>query len=252
MKLALFFFLSFAVHATAILIPISFNGQGTERAIMVTVLPIGIATKHSEGPGGGHAAADQSHCEEHSLKTPPGRTGDIAPALPPAALAKLPTEIPSVVADTIVTSITGVSIVGASNNTVTVTGATTDLAEIIAQEEDRAAARATVPAMAKVQERDKLERLSLKPAIAKPLSLITRIAPGAKAKKADYFCACLSMKRAEPNRSRSIASSGHDMLDQAATEALKKWRFVPARASGKPVETWVKIPIEFQLSNAKR
>jgi periplasmic protein TonB len=47
-------------------------------------------------------------------------------------------------------------------------------------------------------------------------------------------------------------SSGHDMLDQAATEALKKWRFVPARASGKPVETWVKVPIEFQLSNSKR
>ena len=29
-------------------------------------------------------------------------------------------------------------------------------------------------------------------------------------------------------------SSGHDLLDQAASEALKKWRFVPARADGKP------------------
>jgi len=47
-------------------------------------------------------------------------------------------------------------------------------------------------------------------------------------------------------------SSGHDTLDQAATEALKQWRFMPARASGKAVETWVKVPIEFQLSNAKR
>ena len=113
-------------------------------------------------------------------------------------------------------------------------------------------ARATVPATAKVQERDKLERLSLKPAIAKPRSLITRIAPGVKAKKAECSCACLSMKRADPKLIEINTSSGHDMLDQAATEALKKWRFVPARASGKPVETWVKIPIEFQLSNAKR
>ena len=47
-------------------------------------------------------------------------------------------------------------------------------------------------------------------------------------------------------------SSGHEMLDQAAIAALKKWRFVPARASGKPVETWVKVPIEFQLSNSQR
>ena len=46
-------------------------------------------------------------------------------------------------------------------------------------------------------------------------------------------------------------SSGHDLLDRAATEAIKKWRFVPARAGGKPIETWVKVPIEFQLSNAK-
>jgi len=46
-------------------------------------------------------------------------------------------------------------------------------------------------------------------------------------------------------------SSGYDMLDRAATEAIKKWRFVPARAGSKPIETWVKVPIEFQLSKAK-
>ena len=32
-------------------------------------------------------------------------------------------------------------------------------------------------------------------------------------------------------------SSGHEMLDQAAIAAIRKWRFVPARASGHPVET---------------
>ena len=58
----------------------------------------------------------------------------------------------------------------------------------------------------------------------------------------------------EEGRTKAIevnTSSGHDMLDQAATEALKKWRFVPARADGRPIETWVKVPIEFQLSNVK-
>jgi len=47
-------------------------------------------------------------------------------------------------------------------------------------------------------------------------------------------------------------SSGNDLLDRAATEAIKKWRFVPAHTGTKPIETWVKIPIEFQLSNAKQ
>jgi protein TonB len=58
----------------------------------------------------------------------------------------------------------------------------------------------------------------------------------------------------EEGRTKAVevnASSGHDMLDHAATEAIKKWRFVPARSGGKPVETWIKVPIDFQLSNAK-
>ena len=58
----------------------------------------------------------------------------------------------------------------------------------------------------------------------------------------------------EKGRTKAIEvnqSSGHDLLDRAATEAIKKWRFVPAHAGTKPVETWVKVPIEFQLSNAE-
>jgi protein TonB len=58
----------------------------------------------------------------------------------------------------------------------------------------------------------------------------------------------------EEGRTKAIEinkSSGHDMLDRAAAEAIKNWRFVPARAGTKPIETWVNVPIEFQLSNAK-
>ena len=94
---------------------IEWTGEA-ERAIMVTILPIESATEDSGGSGGGHAAADRVTAKNIAT-TPPGRTGDIAPTLAPAALERLPTEIPSAVADTIETSITGVSVVGASNNT---------------------------------------------------------------------------------------------------------------------------------------
>ena len=43
-------------------------------------------------------------------------------------------------------------------------------------------------------------------------------------------------------------SSGSDALDRAAAEAIKRWRFHPARHGQNPVESWVRIPIEFRLA----
>ncbi len=42
-------------------------------------------------------------------------------------------------------------------------------------------------------------------------------------------------------------SAGHQDLDRAALEAVKKWRFEPARREGKPVVVWVVIPVQFKL-----
>jgi protein TonB len=44
-------------------------------------------------------------------------------------------------------------------------------------------------------------------------------------------------------------TSGHDMLDQAALEAVRKWRFAPARRGSQAVVAWVEIPISFKLEN---
>lgn len=42
-------------------------------------------------------------------------------------------------------------------------------------------------------------------------------------------------------------SSGFSRLDQAAMEAVRSWRFVPAQQAGKAVSAWVTIPISFSL-----
>lgn len=47
-------------------------------------------------------------------------------------------------------------------------------------------------------------------------------------------------------------SSGHNALDGAAAEAIKRWRFVPARAGETAVESWVSIPIDFHLTDVKK
>jgi protein TonB len=43
-------------------------------------------------------------------------------------------------------------------------------------------------------------------------------------------------------------SSGYASLDNSAVEAVKAWRFEPAKRMGSPVDAWVEIPIRFKLS----
>jgi periplasmic protein TonB len=43
-------------------------------------------------------------------------------------------------------------------------------------------------------------------------------------------------------------SAGHPDLDQAAVEAVGRWRFEPAHCGRQPVAMWVSIPVKFMLS----
>lgn len=43
-------------------------------------------------------------------------------------------------------------------------------------------------------------------------------------------------------------SSGYDRLDRAALNAVKKWRFVPAKQAGQSIEAIVLVPVTFSLS----
>ena len=43
-------------------------------------------------------------------------------------------------------------------------------------------------------------------------------------------------------------SSGYDMLDKAAGEAVKNWRFVPAKRGEIAVDEWVQVPLAFRLN----
>ncbi len=42
-------------------------------------------------------------------------------------------------------------------------------------------------------------------------------------------------------------SAGHPDLDQAAADAVKRWRFEPARRGSEAVAMWVLLPVEFRL-----
>lgn len=53
-----------------------------------------------------------------------------------------------------------------------------------------------------------------------------------------------------PVRVNVEQTSGSRHLDTAALEAVKTWRFVPARRGAEPVEAWVLVPIVFRLEGA--
>jgi protein TonB len=44
-----------------------------------------------------------------------------------------------------------------------------------------------------------------------------------------------------------LTSSGFPRLDEAARDAVRRWKFVPAKRGNEPVQAWVRIPIPFVL-----
>ena len=46
-----------------------------------------------------------------------------------------------------------------------------------------------------------------------------------------------------------VESSGDDALDQAALNALARWRLAPALKDGVPVASQVRVPIRFRLDD---
>ena len=42
-------------------------------------------------------------------------------------------------------------------------------------------------------------------------------------------------------------SSGHEILDKAAVDAVRNWHFVPARKGDSPMEEWVQVPVAFHF-----
>jgi protein TonB len=42
-------------------------------------------------------------------------------------------------------------------------------------------------------------------------------------------------------------TSGFESLDEAALAAVRRWKFVPAKRDGNPVESVVNVPINFNL-----
>lgn len=52
-----------------------------------------------------------------------------------------------------------------------------------------------------------------------------------------------------PSQVEVRKSSGHEALDLAAQEAIKNWKFHPAKDGNIPIAKWVDIPVKFDLNS---
>lgn len=246
MKLALFFLLSLAVHATAFLVPISLFGRTSDHAITVTILPLESATEPRGGSGSGRVAVRRVAPKtllKTPLKAPPGQS---TPTAAPVAQEKNLGGNLSVVADnfeTVIADFLPVGIPGSTGQSfASGNGAGgNSFAEGVGAGTGNGEGSGTRQAEATLTQ-------------ARYRDTPQPDYPDSARREGKEGRVILRVLVDEEGRTKAIEinkSSGHNMLDRAAAEAIKKWRFVPARAGTKPIETWVKVPIEFQLSNAQ-
>lgn len=49
-----------------------------------------------------------------------------------------------------------------------------------------------------------------------------------------------------------LKSSGYGVLDEAAAETVRRWKFLPARSGETPIRSLVEIPIRFRIAGIQR
>ena len=102
-----------------------------------------------------------------------------------------------------------------------------------------------------------------RPGVASPVTRLTQVSvrhtpppdyPEAARKDGKEGRVLLRVLVDEEGKSKLVEinlSSGSYLLDQAAAEAIKRGRFSPARYGDSPTASWVTIPVDFRLKDAK-
>ena len=239
MKLASFFFLSLVLHASALVYPVSFHAPTQANLIDVTILPI---ERESQGAGAQGAIGNRAVLTASKSASSMPRTVHPAVELKPTSDPEsqtLPAEAPANL------SASSAAITAPAGNAANGSGGTGSgngfgwsgtgsghdsgngsssfgNGFALTQARYRDAPRPDYPESAR---RDGREG-----------RVLLRVLVDDQGRS----------KRVEIN-----SSSGSDALDRAAAEAIKRWRFHPARYGDKAVESWLRIPIEFHLADAK-
>lgn len=82
--------------------------------------------------------------------------------------------------------------------------------------------------------------------IARPPPQYPRLAVMSKKQGKVVALACVDA-RGKVQTTQIAKTSGHAMLDKAATDAIAGWQFRPETCGGKPRDSWVAVPVDYAL-----
>jgi TonB family protein len=260
MRLVFFFVLSLSLHAAALVYPVSFGGRIQTDTIQVKILPTEREEKGAAGEGGNGNPAGRGDSKSHR-STPPAveprfesktSSNPEPPALPAETVAKVSDSSMALVsaiatsAETVGSVISGPAgnDANGSGTSLAGTGSANGFGSSgigFGQGSDNGNGSGSSGAgFALVQAR---YRETPKPDY-----------PESARRDGREGRVLLRVLVDDQGRSKQVeinSSSGSEALDRAAAEAIKRWRFHPARHGDKAVETWLRIPIEFRLADAK-
>jgi TonB family protein len=258
MRLVLFFILSLSLHAAALVYPVSFGGRSQVDTIQVTILPIEQEEGGAAGEGGNGKPAGRSDSKSRR-SAPPA----VEPRFKPNTISNpepqaLHTETVAKVSDGSMelvpakagsAEIVGSAISGPAEND----GSTTGLAGTgngngfgssgIGFGRGSGNGNGSASSGAGIALMQARYRETPRPDY-----------PESARRDGREGRVLLRVLVDDQGRSKQVeinSSSGSEALDRAAAEAIKRWRFHPARYGDKSVESWLRIPIEFRLADAK-
>lgn len=256
MKLASFLILSLGLHASALVYPVSFYAPIQVQLIEVTILPM---EQESHGAGGAQgaigkraaraaskAAGSMPRTVHPAVELKP--TSDPVPQTSPAEASAKLSESSAALISAIVNSAdsNGAAISGTTNNDAHGYGAGgiginrngLGLSGIGSERGNGQGSSGNRTALIQARYSD----------APKPIYPESARSEGREGR------VLLRVLVDDQGRTKSVeinVSSGSEALDRAAAEAIKRWRFHPARYGDKAVESWLRIPIEFRLADAK-
>jgi protein TonB len=267
MRLVAFFVLSLALHAAALAYPVSFGGRDQMELIQVTILPIeqgSVGTSDADAGGSGAPPASSKPAMRASATVrSSGQSKRVASVLPPTAPRRsnapeppsLPVEASAEHRDS------GVALALAIVNS----GLAQDAASAgsLGQSASGNGASSKENGGSGLGSSNTGFKNGSGQGIVKNGIVMTQARyrdtprpdyPESARREGHEGRVLLRVLVDDHGRIKSVEisnSSGSAALDRAAAEAIRRWRFHPALYGDQPVESWLRIPIEFRLADAK-